>query len=261
MVSLSEKFLLMLSFSLVVSGLFLVGFCVAPVTMPSHPSATPEIVSVVVNHKPVWVPPIIYTNPFTGTTTEMSPSYWRQEGAIDITIKNRPFTPYTDQNGNNIDIYYCTFHKRPSSNTWYSNSEIGAPDTVYQSDYGHTVITYKYGTQSFIGYIDGDICFRVQAIEGYFDRDNRIYEGEGSEWFEFVVAIPKSEDKPSVSNSKPSTPKPSFSSPQSTLPQNVSEFDPIIIFVSVCIITILLLIIVYLFYSRQRKTKLAQTQP
>ena len=251
-VNLSKKFVLMLFFISVVSGLLLVESCVAPVIVPANPSPAPEVVSVVVNHKPVWVPPIIYTDPFTGAASEMAPGYWMQEGTIDITIKNRPFTPYTDKNGNNINIYYCTFHKRPSSDTWYGDSH-GTPDAIYQSNIGHTVTTYKYGVQSSIGYVDGDIIFRIQSVEGYFDRDNRIYEGEGSELFEFTVSIPKSEDKPSTSTSKPSTPKPSVSSPQNTPQQNSSKLDLSIILISVCIIAILLAVIAY--QHKQRKTK------
>ncbi|MCL1978085.1 MAG: hypothetical protein FWG55_08320 [Candidatus Bathyarchaeota archaeon] len=40
--------------------------CVAPVTAPTNPKSEPEIASVVINNDPVWSPPLIITDPFTG---------------------------------------------------------------------------------------------------------------------------------------------------------------------------------------------------
>jgi len=92
MTCLSKKFVLILLFTLVVSGvlLLLVEPVVAPVTMPSNPKAAPEIVSVEIHHNPVWCPPVYTTNPYTGEITLTSPGYWRPFGTIEITIKNQP---------------------------------------------------------------------------------------------------------------------------------------------------------------------------
>ena len=249
---LSKKNVFVLVFVFVVSVVFLVEPCLAPVTVPTNPKPAPEVVSVTVDHKPVWFPPIIYTDPYSGATSEMAPGYWMQEGYIEIKIKNQPFTPYTDKNGNTINIYYCTFYKRPTSDRWYSDYGYG-PDTVYQSDSGYTVLTYKYGGQSSIGYIDGDILFRIQSVEGYFDTWNGVYEGEGSEWVEFTVSVPKSENKPSTSTGRPSTSKPSDSSLQNGSQQGLLKYDLVIILVFVCIIAVLVAVIVYQY--KQRKTK------
>ena len=44
-------------------------------------------------------------------TTDTLPS-------VNITIKNQPFTPYTDQDGNKINLYYLIQWKENSSNAW-----------------------------------------------------------------------------------------------------------------------------------------------
>ena len=59
MLRLGKKFVVMLLVIFVVSSLVLAESCVAPVNMPTNPKSAPEVVSVTVDHKPVWVPPII----------------------------------------------------------------------------------------------------------------------------------------------------------------------------------------------------------
>ena len=38
--------------------------------------------------------------------------------AVNITIKNQPFTPYTERNGNKINLYYLIEWKDNSSSGW-----------------------------------------------------------------------------------------------------------------------------------------------
>jgi len=62
----TKKIAFMLLFILVASVALLVESCVAPVTAPTNPKSEPEIASVVINNDPVWSPPLIITDPFTG---------------------------------------------------------------------------------------------------------------------------------------------------------------------------------------------------
>ena len=259
---------------MVVSGVFLVKSSVAPVTIPADPFGAPEIVSVVINHNPIWFPPIYSTNPYTGKVTETSPGRYLQTGTIDVTIKNRPFTPYTDKNGNYINVYYTFFIKDggPIDDWTYYLDNFGGNSGVpwyvvyQQSDSDYTVITLTYdgsgslnpGFFTVIG--SGSIrSFRVQSVIGYFYRDNEnpyynsVYEGEGSEWTQFTVAIPVS-DKPVTSTSTLSS-NPGTTSPSD--PSFLPVFSWVTLFVVIVVVfgvvVVLLGVMVYLFYSRQKK--------
>jgi hypothetical protein len=283
MFGLGKKFVITLIFILVALGLLLVTPVVAPVTMPEQPKSGPEISSVEIHHNPIWKPPTNWTDPYTGQVLSSTPGRWIQNGSIEITIKNRPCTPYTDENGNYINVYYCYFHKGYGDGWLGGNSgAMGSsnnmlPYAVYQSDSSYTVITSLYYDDNRSERPSAELSFRIQAVErGYFVLKDEnfakwVYEGEGSEWIEFTITIPYSDtpgtSKPAIqpapivpSTSNPSTPltpdTPSISNPTNTsVPQNPLWSNLIIILVSVCIIAILLVIIVYLLFSRHRKYK------
>jgi len=203
---LGKKFALLLSF-IVVLSLLSVELSVAPVNMPSNPSVAPEVVSVVVNHNPIWRPPIYTTNPYTGEVTETSPGMYLQNGTVDVTIKNRPFTPYVDKNGNYINVCYTFFMRQNGPfDDWseYISSVHGPWYAVYQqSDSEYTVITFIYngtsGPAPFFSVVSSGArrSFYVQAVTGYFYRDenigagyfNSVYEGEGSLWSQFTIDL------------------------------------------------------------------------
>jgi len=277
MALLCKKIVLILSVMLfVLCTLLFVGFCVAPVTVPVNPKSGPEIASVVIHNTPVWKPPVIATNPYTGEVTDSKPGYWMQNGTVEITIRNHPFSPYIDENGNTINTYYCIFCKYADFD--YMGSGVrGVPLAMYQSDSDYTVIVFKYGeptaTIDALGtflYYAGDASFRIQTVEGgYFGRDSysgdKIFEGVGSEWKEFTVTIPS--DYKTPSNSKPNI-KPTSIAPDPSNPNNLPTSDPanhppqthwttnlLIIIATVCIITIPLLIVTYLNKQQQRKVQ------
>jgi flagellar basal body-associated protein FliL len=267
MLKLSKKFALVLIFILSTSGLLLVESCVAPVTVPANPKPGPEIASVVINNDPVWHPPLIITDPFTGEVTYSPPGYWIQNGTIELTIKNQPFTPYTDENGTHINIYYCVFIK-DAKNT--PNFATTPKRTVYQPNSDCTIITFTYNGAEialpdiYVTRENAVLDFRIQAVTGYFvgtrpQYFDAVYEGEGSAFTEFSVKIPSTNDigtsKPNIKPTSvaPSTSNPNNPPPQNT-PQQLLQSNLIIILVSVCVIAILLIVIAYLLY-KQKKTK------
>jgi len=275
MLDLCRKFVIMVLFIFVTCGLFLAEPCFAPVTTPANPSPAPEIVSVVFHHNPVWSPPIYTTNPYTGEVTITSIGYWKANGTMEITIKNCPFTPYTDKNGNYINVYYPFFVRASNSNVPWSL--ITRPSyVVYQSDSDYTIFTLRYDT-SFSNAPDilapsgegKSYDFRVQAVTGYFHGQHpyidAVFEGEGSAFTEFILTIPVS-DKPSTSTVKPPlTTRPSTPSTSDNYNNN-SQQNPtlqstliIVLIISVCIITILLSVIIY--QHKQRNTQRVQIQP
>ena len=251
--------------------LLLVEPCIAAVTVPSNPSPAPEIVSVVIHNDPIWNPPITNTNPYTGEVTYNNPGYWIRNGSIEITIKNRAFTSYTDKNGNHISIYYSIFTKTSSSSSWSTLPQ----HVVYQSDNAYTIINSAYGRYD---NAEETRDFRIQAVTGYHipsyetvyalirEEVPPVYEGVGSRYVEFSVKIP-STDEPGTSklNIQPSSVIPSTSNPINTptaisnttlpltdTPPTSDPYNPplqpylIISFATICIIIIPIAIVAYL---------------
>ncbi|MCL2641935.1 MAG: hypothetical protein FWD52_00230 [Candidatus Bathyarchaeota archaeon] len=261
MVHLSKKIAVVSILVLVMLGALLVESCVAPIVTPTNPKAAPEVISVVIHNNPVWEPPITNTNPYTGEVISTQPGYWIYNGSIEITLKNRPFTAYTDENGNTINTYYCIFYKLLNSNFgWLGTSPGGGvslPIAIYQSDTAHTVIPFKYGDESGWGLV-GDVSFRIQTVEeGYFIH-NQIYEGVGSVWTEFTITIPQGDHTSSILKPtiKPTTVMPSTSDSNILPPSNpYSSWLSylVIILVAVCIIVISVGVVVY-FNRQHRKT-------
>ena len=268
-VNLSKKFVLMLFFISVVSGLLLVESCVAPVTMPANPSPAPEIVSVVAHDNPEWIPPKYTTNPYTGEVTIIYSGYWRPNGVIEITIKNPSFKSYTDKIGNTINIYYTLFIQYDRIN--FPWDQFDRPRYAgYKSDTDYTVITFTYGggkissSSDHLGALSmGQVLyFRVQSVTGYFQGKwpfivDAVFEGEGSAWTEFTLTLPMSDSPGAQIPSIPLTPNsPSISNPNSTPSQQTpSLFDMVVVrvFVALCIIVVLMAATAFLF--KQRKTK------
>jgi hypothetical protein len=243
----------MLILMLTVLGVFLVVEpCVAPVTVPDHPKAGPEIASVEVHNNP-WVqePGNGGSDPYTGEPYPGTPGQKIARGNISITIKNRPFTPYIDNNGNNISIYYTFWWKTPNAE-WV----MGFHRSVYQSNSDYTVATFSYGVEGLIGLSAKDgvsVEFRVQEVTGYFDHNNAVFEGEGSAFTEISVKIPSVDEpgtsKPSI---QPSSIGPSTSDPSN--PSSQSPWQPDIILrviIAACLITIPIAIITYQYGHRK----------
>lgn len=255
---------------LAVLGVFLVEPCVASVSIPEHPKSGPEIASVTIYNTPIWKSPVTSTNPYTGEVTGSASGYWIQNGTIEIAIKNRPFTLYSDENSNTINTYYCLFYKGTQYNYgWIGSGSRGVPIAVYQSDSTYTVIPFTYGDSSQLGFVGGDISFRVQAVEGgyfryhgFYTGSEDVFEGVGSEWTEFTITMPTGDTastlKPDI---KPTSVAPSSSNPN-ILPTSDPYYPPsqnswqssiTISIATTCIITIPLVITAY--YYGKRKTK------
>jgi len=275
MSGLSKKFTLVMVFVFAVSVLFLVEPSTAPVTTPSNPSPAPEIVSVVFHHNPIWHPPTYTTNPYTGEVTVTSSGYWRPNGTMEITIKNRLFTSYTDKNGNYINVYYAFFTRSPNVGVPW-DIIVNPSYAVYQSDSEYTVFTLRYDDSFNVGpdliTFGGEGAmrdFRVQAVVGYFQWaslfDDRVFEGEGSEWVEFTITVPVSDDSGTQTPIVPSTPSsPSMTNPNSTqsVPQQTPpQFNMIVVrvFVALCIIVVLMVATVYFFKQRKPNSPPNQT--
>ena len=259
MITLNEKKILTLIFALTISGLFLGEFCVAPVTVSDQPKVGPEIAWVEIDNNP-WIlePQDGGSDPYTGEKHPDFPGQKAPRGNITITIKNHPFTPYMDNNGNNISIYYTFWWKLPNAD-WV----MGFHRSVYQSTSTYTTITFSYGVEGLIVFgtkEGGSLEFRVQEVTGYFEHDRGVFEGEGSAFTDFSVKIP-SVDEPGTSkpNIQPSSVVPPTSDTSNPSPQNPCTNNLLIIITgTVLIITIFIAIIMHYL---KRKNKFIHNSP
>ena len=263
---------------LIVFSMLLVEPCMADVinvTMPDVPKVGPEITSVKIHNTPIRYPPTYATDYETGTVIQTSPEYYIPNGYIEITVKNRPFTPYIDENGNAINTYYLLFAKTLSEPYWNTS-----PIQVCQADIYYTsiFINYSYAHATSVSsssiYVNQEnvvVVFRVQSVTGHYNPgyENRIgpewitmppvFEGEGSSYVYFTLTIP-STDKPGTSepNIQPTSVAP-LSSSTNSQPDTASTSDQhdtrhqnpwltalFIIIASVCIVTVPIAIVAYL---------------
>ncbi|HUK84286.1 MAG TPA: hypothetical protein VLU95_00340 [Candidatus Acidoferrum sp.] len=126
-----------------------------------------------------YVVPAAYgIDPYTGKniTTEMS--YYIVNNSLIVSIKNQPFTPYSDNNGNYISMYYNVsakghygdswsyyYHYQDSPNDYISASSSGLTNLVFglQGNNGSNYYNLQLGSIPPSGQVD----FRVQSYLAY----------------------------------------------------------------------------------------------
>jgi len=114
-----------------------------------------------------------YTGKETTTTTQ---GYRVEQRSIEVTIKNQPFTPYTNADRKEINLYYTVHVKGSFGEDWTifghvqdfgSYTAVSSSPYTVQSDSEYTVLT------SVIRYAAGSqLDFKVQAVVGYLYNDN-----------------------------------------------------------------------------------------
>ena len=140
--------------------------------------AVPEFTVELVAH-PYDVAPITTIDPYTGKNVITGGGYHVENRSIEVKIKNQPFTPYTDVNGNSISLYYNISSKGHYENDWTYYPNLGINYPASNSEY--TIISYGFGgspmspqyTSSMQPHLIGEvpdgseIDFRVEALIGY----------------------------------------------------------------------------------------------
>jgi len=131
------------------------------VSKPSVPQFTLKFVA-----HPYDVPPTYTTNPYTGETTITSTGYHEENKTIEVTIKNRPFTPYTDKDGHKIELYYMIENKGRFDDTWsYWLSRDNPPPIQSNSEY--TIVSWLARVNGYPVPDNAQVDFRVRAVVGY----------------------------------------------------------------------------------------------
>jgi hypothetical protein len=137
------------------------------------------------------MPPTYSTDQYTGKTIMTQAGYRVENKSIEVTIKNQPFIPYRDANGNYLDLHYDIRWKGHFGDYWvdYNSSREYLMESFSQFyDNGlpkpnspFKVMTFSLGNNSDnsnYGYNirdisgDGQIDFQVQAFIGYYTRIN-----------------------------------------------------------------------------------------
>ena len=131
---------------------------------PSVPEFTIKLVAY-----PYDIPPTTTTttDQYTGEkTTITKPGYTVENKSIEITIKNQPFTPYTDESGYEHNLYYNVRAKGHFGEDWetfYSEYQASSSSHPLQSSSEYTVLSFL------AKYPDGaQIDFQVEAIVGHY---------------------------------------------------------------------------------------------
>jgi hypothetical protein len=201
------------------------------------------------------------------------PGYYKDERKEAIIIKNQPFTPYTDKDGNKYRLYYRAQVKGHFGDEWYDFSM-----PTFQSGSDYTTITPSGGRVPAAG---SQKDYRVEAIIGQecdvsamrgtevvFEAGDRISlytDVVSSGWSEVVTfTIPEpgtpstvmpsntpSTTLPNTLTPDPPTLEPSNSSPPPQLPWATYLLT---IIATVCIITTPLVILAYRYGQRKTKT-------
>ncbi len=216
----------------------------------------PEFTLKFINN-PLYLPPRYGIDPYTGKNVTFEDSYFIQNRSVELTIKNQPFTPYTDANGHLISLYYNISQKGYFGTSWNDNTNWGN-NYFRASNLNYTVLSFGLlgdnGTNwgpLWLPTYSGLMDFRVQAFIGYsttvegapdplWHRPTyqTFYTGQTSNWSNTqTISIP--DDSVSISTS---------SYPSST--SNLSGLSLVII-VSTAIVA--LVSVSLLFYFKKHK--------
>ncbi len=170
----------LLLLTILVCGLSFQASYVSGLHKPSVPEFTVKLVAY-----PYDVPSSTTTHidQYTGEkTVRTTPGYQVENRSIEIMIKNQPFTPYNDSDGNVIRLYYNVRVKGHFGDNWeelYSRSRDSASANPVPSNSEYTVLSLP------ADYPDGgQVDFQVEALAGYYK-----YWADSRVWFAFGYVL------------------------------------------------------------------------
>jgi len=201
----SKRITLLLIAFLTVSSLVIVEAMPALAYIkPSVPEFTVKIQS-----NPYYVPETYLIDPYTGENVTASFGYWAENQSVVFTIKNQPFTPYTDPDGNNVNL---TFNIRVKGHYEHEWTNLGHFDP---SDSGYTVKSYAFGRTAYLAILSnvpsgGKLDMQVDARIGYYTVDMprcaEYFTGETSGWSETYTLTMDENQNPTTSPGTTPTP-------------------------------------------------------
>lgn len=137
---------------------------------------------------PYYVPPKYEINPYTGENRTIHTGYTVENKSLVIKIKNQPFTPYIDIEGNLIELFYNIHIKGHYEDYWTDLGIVNSSDTEY------TIKAYSIGENAhyeILGALDigYEIDLRARTQIGEYIIEYAVFypvsshiEGETSDW-------------------------------------------------------------------------------
>jgi hypothetical protein len=248
----SKRATLLLITVLAVSSLIIVSSAFAQsITKPSIPEFTAEYVDYSYDIAPTYT-----TDPYTNNTVIQTYGSHVDNRTVVITIKNEPFTPFTDSNGNTINLFYNVRYKGTFGQDW--TEMYGGERTVWynyddpDNNYGYKI--QNYASQNTVVVMaspaqQGQMDIQVEALQGYTNRttiDGHIFfsvvgytfYGEESGWSSTqTIAIGGSQTPTPSPETTPTPTPPNFgpTSPPEHEPLLTPELLKIIVGVSLAV--------------------------
>ena len=206
-----KKLLVIFLICILISGSF--GACSGAIfvgssnSKPSVPEFTLQFMDNSYN-----VPPTFQKDPFTGETVMTKEGYHVDNRTVEVKIKNQPFTPYTDSQGNWVILRYdiCwkghfdNYWREYSSNNpwhWIALNNMLVDGSLQYPNAPYTYVLYSVGTWQdpfeFLGDVSdgGQVDFQVKALIGtwtvvkgppdalwYRPVESVVFSGEDSGW-------------------------------------------------------------------------------
>ena len=250
---------LMLITVLVLSTLVMIGSAFAQ----SVPEFTLKYIDLSYN-----VPPTYGTDPYTGKTIITQDSYHIDNRSLQFTINNQPFTPYTDLNGNHIDLYYNFRIKGAYGTEWdyypfapngyttrryggfggFGSNSTESPADLVQSNSEYTTITIQIPGVYRVP-AEAKLEVQAQALIGHMEPTD--YNMIGMHVYVFTGRYGDWGNTQTLTIGEIQTPSPK---PTST-PEPILISDPNFFLYTglALLITILVVFAVFLLYFKKRK--------
>jgi hypothetical protein len=178
-------------------------------TVQAKPSVPEFTLSYVV--RPYDIGPSYTIDPYTGENITLVPEIHTTTAWVLITVKNQPFSPYADADGNYIELWYNVSLKGHFGDTWGHYPSSRALDLYNASASGETVIDIPLGEWPELG-PNSQLDFRLEAIIGHFNYDSfgaitgfSTYEASGWSSTQTITVYPSS-SSPTPTPSPATTP-------------------------------------------------------
>jgi hypothetical protein len=196
--------------------------------------------------------PTYGVDPYTGKSYLLSPGYHVDNSFILITIENQAFTPYTNENGHYISLFYNFSYKAHSEDDWKYNvdnnfySPLGRPD-YRQPESNYTTIKFLPSYYLNTNNSTDEMDFRVQAKIGYYRLDDNqkifhiTFTGQTSDWSNLqTISIPETSTIPTPTISLTPSSISSQSMPTiNTVPKLPVELNPSIVYIMLAIVIVI----------------------
>jgi hypothetical protein len=157
---------------LVLSSLFVLTVTSTTVQATSKPVVPQFTVKLVDKSRDVPSNITTVIDPYTGKETTISnPGYRVIDRSIEVTIKNQPFTSYTDANNWVHKLRYRIQFKGHFEENWGTFPQFQSEDRIVPWASEYTVINSSPALQRILNGLEAgsQLDFRVEAINGYMD--------------------------------------------------------------------------------------------